>query len=164
MTEIITSESRSKKTGFGQAKRHSLRIDMTPMVDLGFLLITFFIYTSTIREPSSMSLIMPDEQGPPTKIKQSGALTLIPGEDQKVYYYEGEFEEGKLKTSTIREVRRVIVDKKARTPVNDLVITIKPSKYSNYRTVVDVLDEMIISDVRRYALVKIAEAEEKQIN
>jgi biopolymer transport protein ExbD len=67
----------------------SLRIDMTPMVDLGFLLITFFIFTTTMSEPKVMNLAMPKEQGDSTEVKQSRSLTLILAGDDKIYAYEG---------------------------------------------------------------------------
>src|SRR6185436_3344722 len=81
-----------KGPGVKKAKKLSTRVDMTPMVDLGFLLITFFIFTATMSSPTTMDLNMPKEtdEKDETKIKQSGALTILLGKNDKVFYYEGE--------------------------------------------------------------------------
>src|SRR5512133_3530913 len=86
-------DSGHKKTrGVKKAKKLSTRVDMTPMVDLGFLLITFFIFTTTMSTPSTMKLFMPKDEKDPknlTEIKESGALTIMLGKDNGLYYYEG---------------------------------------------------------------------------
>ena len=82
-----------KGPGVKKAKKLSTRVDMTPMVDLGFLLITFFIFTATMSSPKTMDLNMPkdtDKKEEETKVKQSGALTIMLGKADKVYFYEGE--------------------------------------------------------------------------
>jgi len=132
------------------------------MVDLGFLLITFFVFTSTLNEPTAMQLIVPNDKGSPTPTKKSGALTILPGEN-KLYYYEGDFTSEKLRSASIKDIRSIIIEKKLRTPPDDLCVIIKPSPRSNFRTVVDLLDEMTISMIKRYALVKISNAEESLI-
>src|SRR3989337_1786691 len=85
-----------KGPGVKKAKKLSTRVDMTPMVDLGFLLITFFIFTTTMSTPSTMDLYMPkdvDKEEDQNKAKQSGALTVMMGTDNHVYYYEGKLED-----------------------------------------------------------------------
>lgn len=164
MTEITTNESyRKQKPGTARHKRLSLRIDMTPMVDLGFLLITFFIFTSTMSQPSTMNLIMPDDNGPGTPIKESGALTLLPVENGKVYYYEGKLEKAVLKTTSLKGIREVLIAKKRRTPEKDLFVVIKPSKVTDYSTIVAILDEVKITNVKRYAIADITAADEARV-
>lgn len=160
MAEIIPGENQgNKRPGIGKTKKHSLRIDMTPMVDLGFLLITFFIFTSKMSEPTIMKLMMPKE-GPDMPTKQSGALTILPADNNTVYYYEGFFETSNLKKTSFKGIRDIIVAKKQRTPAKDFFVIIKPSRLTNYKSVVDILDEMVISDVKSYSLVKITEQEQ----
>ncbi len=91
MAEISTTPS-EQKAGVRKSKKLSTRVDLTPMVDLGFLLITFFIFTTTLSLPKSMHIVMP-AGGPGMPIGNSTALTIIPGADNKMFYYHGELTE-----------------------------------------------------------------------
>ena len=142
-------------------KKFSTRVDLTPMVDLGFLLITFFIFTTSLSLPKAMTLIVPDDKGEPTPVKETGALTLIPYDHNKVFYYDGQFDKAAVKSATLLQLRDVIIDKKRRTASNFFLVIIKPSKESDYGDLVNVLDEMAINGVRRYTLVDISEEEER---
>jgi biopolymer transport protein ExbD len=153
-----------KGPGVKKAKRMSTRIDMTPLVDLGFLLITFFIFTTTMSTPSTMDLFMPkdtkkDEEL--NKAKESGALTIMMGKDNHLYYYEGKLapDASNFTSSNFKEIRDVIIKKKKNTPVEDLVIVLKPNEEATYKNTVDMLDEMTINQVKRFALVDISEVE-----
>jgi len=156
----VNDQHNNKRPRFWKSRKHALRIDMTPMVDLGFLLITFFIFTSTLSEPKAMNLILPKEGGPPTPTKQSGALTILPSGDDKIYYYEGQLKTNALPHTSLKGIREIIISKKSTTAADDLFVIIKPARTSNYRSVVDVLDEMMISRIKRFALVKITAEEE----
>lgn len=161
MAEITSGESHKKQNaGVVKAKKLSTRVDLTPMVDLGFLLITFFIFTTSMSQPTAMKLVIPDDSGTSTPAKESGALTLIPAIDGTVYYYEGNLESSKIKPASEKNIRDIILNKKKRTAEKDLIVIIKPSKTSVYKNVVNVLDEMTINDVKRYALVDITNEEE----
>lgn len=157
-----------KGPGVKKGKKLSTKVDLTPMVDLGFLLITFFIFTTTMSTPTAMKLYLPKDTDKPeeqNKAKESGALTLLLASDRNVFYYEGilAVDGSNFKSTNFKELRGVIMDKKKRTDAKDLVIVIKPNKESKFKDVVDALDEMTINDVKRYALVDISEAEAKLI-
>src|ERR1700749_379362 len=84
-----------KGPGVKKAKKLSTRVDMTPMVDLGFLLITFFIFTTTMSSPTTLDLNMPKDikdQKDQTEAKESGVLTIMRGKGNSVYYYEGKLQ------------------------------------------------------------------------
>lgn len=113
-----SSSSHKKGPGVKKAKKLSTRVDMTPMVDLGFLLITFFIFTATLNSPATMDLNMPkdtEKKEDETKIKQSGALTVMLGKDNGVYFYEGELlpDGSNFKPATFKTIRAEIIRKKA---------------------------------------------------
>lgn len=154
--------------GVKKAVKKNTRVDLTPMVDLGFLLITFFIFTTTMSQPSAMQLFLPKDTENPeeqNKAKESGALTLIPSKDRIIYYYEGQLlpDGSNFKASNFKEIREVILNKKRTTNAEDLVIVIKPGERSKFRDVVDILDEMTIDDIKRYAMVELADSEKEFI-
>ncbi|MEO6833037.1 MAG: biopolymer transporter ExbD [Chitinophagaceae bacterium] len=179
MAEIDTSGGGHKKgPGVKKGKKLSTRVDLTPMVDLGFLLITFFMYTTTLAKPKTMEINMPYKD--PTmkvedqsKVKASTALTILLTKNHRVYTYEGIGDDPtkppELKPISIakntKELRKVILDKKAavenlvRTgalgPTDRITVLIKPDSTSTFKDLVDVFDEMTIDDVKVYAKVDI---------
>lgn len=167
MAEMDTSGGGGHKKGPGvkKGKKMSTRVDLTPMVDLGFLLITFFIFTTTMQQPTAMSLAMPKDTDKPdeqSKVKESGALTILLGKGDVVYYYFGN-ELMQIQTTGYKDVRKIIMDKKKSTPVDDFFITIKPNKDATYKNAVDMLDEMAINAIKRYAMIDPTEDEYKLI-
>jgi biopolymer transport protein ExbD len=155
MAEMEVKESGKKGPGVKKSKKKSTRVDLTPMVDLGFLLITFFIFTTTVSQPTSMNLNMPKDTKDPnldTKVKESGSLTLLLGKQNVIYYYYGN-DPATMQTTGYKNVRDIILKKKLSTPANDLFIIIKPDKDATYKNAVDILDEMDINDIPRYAMV-----------
>jgi len=167
MAEMDTSSGGGHKKGPGvkKSKKLSTRVDLTPMVDLGFLLITFFIFTTTMSTPTAMKLFLPKDVDKPdeqNKLKESAALTVMPSKADQVYYYEG-LDPSKIQTATFKTIRDIILDKKRRTDPKDFMVIIKPSKDATYKNTVDILDEMTIDAVKRYALVDLSPDEYKYI-
>lgn len=163
MSSIDTGDSGGEKKGPGvkKAKKLSTTVDMTPMVDLGFLLITFFIFTTTMAQPTAMNLYMPKDVDRPeeqNKVKESGAFTIMLGKQDVIYYYEG-LDPTQLKTATFKTIRDEIIRKKQNTKIEDLVMIIKPTIDATYKNTVDILDEMTINAIKRYAMVDISPQE-----
>jgi biopolymer transport protein ExbD len=157
MAEMDTSGGGGHKKGPGvkKGKKLSTRVDLTPMVDLGFLLITFFIFTTTVSQPTAMKIFLPKDVDKPeeqNKVKNSAVLTLMLGKSDQIYWYEGD-DPLKLQPTNFKDVRDIILDKKRRTDTADFVVILKPTKDANYKNVVNILDEMTIDAVKRYALV-----------
>ena len=182
------SGSHKKGPGVKKAKKLSTRVDMTPMVDLGFLLITFFIFTTTMSSPKALNLNMPKDtknEEELNKAKESGALTIMLGKDNGVYYYEVQLapDGSNFKTATFATIRDEIINKKKdvmKTHVHDsncpkiwaenkgdknscldrdFVVVIKPDEDATYKNTVDILDEMTINNVKRYAMIDITPQE-----
>ena len=166
MAEIQGKADSGGKGGKKRAKKMSTKIDMTPMVDLAFLLLTFFMLTTTFAKPNVMQLTMPvkkDDKTEDTKIKNSQAMTIILGKDNKAYYYFGmntpndktvPKPELKVTNFSADGIRKVILTRKGQQP--EPIILIKPSDEAKYRNMVDILDEMNITNQKKYALVKIS--------
>lgn len=163
MAEMNTQSNPGKQRGGQRAKKLSTRVDMTPMVDLGFLLITFFMLTTTLLQPKTMDLIMPRDDGEPQSLAESNAMTVLLGANNTLKYYEGMYHPEDVKTTTYREIREAIIKKKEdimkNTGDNKLMVLIKAGKDANYRNVVDIMDEMLINRVDRYAMVDITDEE-----
>lgn len=148
----------------GRRRPVSLKIDMTPMVDLGFLLITFFIFTTTLGEKKTVGLVMPKEATDYIPVPASKALTMLLTKDNRVFMYHGIFDEAKaadhiIETtyneadgagSIIRAKQKLLQQTDSR---DDLVFIIKPLRQSSYQNVIDALDEATINGVKRYAIV-----------
>ncbi len=154
MAEMDTSSGGGHKKGPGvkKSKKLSTRVDLTPMVDLGFLLITFFVFTTTMSQATAMNMNEPkDDKDKEMKVKNSGAMTILLGRDNQVYYYFGQLEGANIseqfKSTTFKGIRALILDKKKSTPIDDLMYIIKSDKRSTFRNAIDILDEMTISAV-----------------
>lgn len=172
MAEMDTSSGGGHKKGPGvkKPKKLSTRVDLTPMVDLGFLLLTFFVFTTTMSTPKGMAMNEPkDDPANQLKVKNSGAMTLLLGKDDHVFYYFGELLpetiSEQFKSSTFKEIREVIATKARNTPIGDLMYIIKANKDATFKNAIDILDEMTISNVPpgHYAEVDITPTEEMLI-
>lgn len=157
--------SMRKKAGVKRMVKHNLKVDMTPMVDLGFLLISFFVITTELSRPKAMNLYMPYD-GSPTPAAESKTITFLTGADNKLFYYYGEEKDEDTENPVVQTswdenngVGKIIGQKQmqldnAEGGRNEMVVIIKPGKESTYKNVVDILDEMTIHGVTRYAVVR----------
>lgn len=167
-------QTRQHKSG---SKRILPRIDMTPMVDLGFLLIAFFMFTTTLTQPKVMEVNMPYTEAPPdggTSFPEESTITLILSGQHKVTYYYGRFEAGETFAAAdfngTNALRPVLLSKQreaAQLPATFsrqahlLHVLIKPTDDCTYEDLVKTLDEMNILDIRYYALVDVSDAEKE---
>ena len=164
MADLITSTRKKEDRG----KKKSTRVDLTPMVDLGFLLITFFIFSTTMAQPTALKMVIPKDVNDlkfKVKIKEKGAITFILDAGESFYYYEGLINSTfkNLKKGTGSKLREEIINKKSSTDPADLFVIMKATNTANYNSVVNLLDEMVINDIKRYALVDITPVEELAI-
>ncbi|HTE33420.1 MAG TPA: biopolymer transporter ExbD [Chryseolinea sp.] len=165
MSEIAQSGGGGSKDGKVRVKKSSTKIDMTPMVDLAFLLLTFFILTTTLNKPQTMELNMPEKEkegDKPPEVNEKKVVTLILGPSDKIYWYVGITDPVIQLTNFSKDgIRKIITQKNAEIP--GMIILIKPGKDSRYKNMVDILDEMTISTVQRFAMVKITTVDEELI-
>jgi biopolymer transport protein ExbD len=193
MSEVAQDNNKGKKKG--RTKKMSTRVDFTPMVDLGFLLITFFMLATTLSKPQTMEVALPSKEkvseADQTKIKASRAVTILLGKGNKVYYYEGTRENDidpvlvetnfspkgirqflikknydvmvKVRELKIEKESKKLSDKEFEKQKDEIIadkkapiIIIKGTEQSSYKSLIDVLDEMAICNIGRYAIVDIA--------
>ena len=177
MAQIENNGQPVRRAGVRRMKKAHPRTDMTPMVDLGFLLITFFVFTTTINTPQETTLVVP-KTGPVDSLTTAGestTLTVLLNENDRLTYYHGKWETS-IATGALKETNfdyqtglgQVIRNKQIALDHNpritggrkELFLIIKPGKHSSYKNLVDVLDEVMINKVKKYALVDISDPEE----
>lgn len=167
MAQVNPVEKTKRKKGGSRIKKSDLQIDMTPMVDLGFLLICFFVFTTSMNEPKVTDLFMPHD-GPPIFTKNSSSLTVLLGGGEKIGYYDGTWNEAVNKHAVImtnyslsnglgsiirakqKQMNLLSGNEEGR---NDLFLIIKATKDASYKHLMNVLDEVLINDVKHYAVV-----------
>lgn len=180
MAELNTGDGGGGKKGSKKvrSKKQNSKVDLTAMVDLAFLLITFFMLTTSLSKPQSMDLGLPDKDDDPTKNKdvkvdENRTMTILLGDDNKMKMYMGLLATPKIAPKDMaygkEGIRKELL--KQRDAViqytgnkdKGLIVIIKPSKKSSYRNLVDILDEMAITDVPTYAIVNDYTPEESKL-
>jgi len=193
MSEIAQNNNQGKKKG--RSRKMSTRVDFTPMVDLGFLLITFFMLATTLSKPQTMEVALPSKdkvsEADQLKIKASRAITILLAKDSKVYYYEGtrendidpvlnqtDFSPNGIRQFLIKKNYDIMVrirdlrteqtskklsDKEFEKRKNEIIdnkkapiVIIKGTEDASYQSLINILDEMAICNIGRYAVVDIA--------
>lgn len=175
MTQInseFTGKQR-QRAGVQRMKKALPKIDMTPMVDLGFLLISFFVITTELSRPRAMDLFMPAD-GPPMDLGESNAMTVLLDDENTIFYYYGGWKNALKEGSVFQSaysgensIRNRITEKQtklAASPKNkegkeDLMLLVKATDKASYENLVDVLDEAAICMVKKHAIVKISPEE-----
>ena len=170
MAELDTSGGGKGKGGKVRSKKQSTRVDLTAMVDLAFLLITFFMLTTTLAKPQAMDLAMPDKEKQDQQeltIADNRTMTILLGADNRLEWYMGlvdkpltppqvdNYGRNGIRKAMVENAKKVIAA--TGDPSKGLIVLIKPSDQSNYRNFVDILDEMKVSNIDRYAIVEISD-------
>lgn len=162
-----------RRRGVRRMKKNNLRIDMTPMVDLGFLLISFFVITTELSKPGAMGLNMPKD-GPPIELGQSNAMTILISKENSLFYYYGDWQtasksgqvypadfsgDNSIRKQIILKQQQLAADPSQKEGREGLMLLIKATEKASYENLVDILDEVAINDVKKYAVVKITTEE-----
>ncbi|NDV69722.1 biopolymer transporter ExbD [Dysgonomonas sp. 25] len=200
MASVDTGGGEQKK---GKPQQKTLRVDFTPMVDMLMLLITFFMFCTTLAKPQVMDIVMPSDdktlkEEEKDQVKASKAITVLLGQDDKVYYYTGQIttdsysdyttlketdfsakgvrsvllsrnadavrkmQELKEKKANDRRMTEEDFKKQANEIKNDKeaqVVIIKATEEAKYENLVDILDEMQICSIGKYAIVDITDGD-----
>jgi biopolymer transport protein ExbD len=170
MAELDTSGGGKKKGGKVRSKKQSTRVDLTAMVDLAFLLVTFFMLTTTLSKAKAMDLAMPDknEEKPQDQepIAASRTVTVLLGANNRLEWFVGVPTDPKSAPTVDNYgkdgIRKVLIEKGAeikRTTGKDMFVIIKPSDKSIYKNMIDIIDELNITNNKLYAIVDITPVE-----
>lgn len=158
---VTENNNQKPRAGVKKYRKKLAGIDMTPMVDLGFLLISFFVMTTRMMEPTTMNLTMPRE-GKTMNVPQSGTITVLISNPGEIYMYQGSANELrsadqliKVRASGAGSVREKLLQYKQEITTSgiDMFLIIKAAEGATYQQVIDMLDEAAISAIDSYALV-----------
>lgn len=162
MGELNAGKENGGKTGMlPRSKKLSTRVDMTPVVDLAFLLLTFFMLATTFIKPQVMELILPEKKADQSettlpKVNEKNVLSIVLLGNDRIFWYVGltdpQVEETDYSADGIRSVLTL-----HRLRLSKLVVLVKPDVTATYENMVDILDELEITDIARYALVDMGE-------
>lgn len=158
MGEINNSSDSKKNIHLKTLNKKSTRVDLTPMVDLGFLLITFFVFTTTMSQVKAMNLNMPDDKNAVEAdlICETCTLTVVLGKNNSLYYYEGMEANPQYKITdySAAGIRNILVQKKKKVMAirhkDDFVLIIKTGALATFKNLVDIIDEANICCIKRY--------------
>ena len=179
MAELNTGDSGGGKGGKVRSKKQNSKVDLTAMVDLAFLLITFFMLTTSLSKPQSMSLGLPDkdpkDKTEDVKVDENRTMTVVLGENDKMFYYMGiintpmtpkviTYGKDGIRKELLKRKKEVLAYSTAKgKPDQGMIVIIKPGKKSTYKNVVDILDEMAISSIPTYTIVNDFLPEEQKL-
>ncbi|GAA4520184.1 MULTISPECIES: ExbD/TolR family protein [Sphingobacterium] len=165
MAELNQDSGKQEKGGKPRAKKSGGRVDLTAMVDLAFLLITFFMLTTSLNKPQAMDVAMPDknvetDKNTDVNVDEHRSVTLVLGSNDKLVWYQGDVKnplQGPTVVDYSKEgLRAVLMRMKEQVPRQaggkDMIVVIRPSEKSVTRNIIDALDEMKIVDVKRYMI------------
>jgi len=177
MAELNTDSGGGKGGKKVRSKKQNAGVDLTAMVDLAFLLITFFMLTTSLAKPQSMELTMPDKEGvtetEKQEAKESKTMTILIGKDNSLKYYMGMFDKpfngiGPTDSAYGKQgIRQVILQKMANLKAqghvdkDGLLVLIKSTDDATYTNMIDILDEMAITGVKLYAINDMTDAEKE---
>ena len=155
MAELDTSGGGGKKGKKVRSKKQSTKVDLTAMVDLAFLLITFFMLTTSLSKPIAMDIAKPDKDDNSVErneLRASETMTILLGKNNKVAWYMGEAGKSKPNVENFSDVRKSILDNKKKvadaTGGRQIIMVIKPTSGATYKNFVDIMDELAITKIK----------------
>ena len=164
MGAVDTPQPRAGKKkgghGFSRPKRRvGVRIDMTPMVDVAFLLLIFFMVTTVFRTPQALEINLPPADSPNIEVKESNVLQLRVLSEDRTFWKRGSKEAPWART-TVKALPDVF---KAFKGNNDLVVTIKIDRDAKFSNMVEVIDGLDLANLTRFSLDKLSDAEKQEV-
>lgn len=143
------------------------KVDLTAMVDLAFLLITFFMLTTSLNKSNSLAIAVPDnEKTSVVDVDQRRLFSLIVDHEKVVYYQGNEIAQRRSILTQEKKLRNILEEVKNkvwRTTQKDIIVLIKPTKYASTIDIINTLDEIKKSNIKRYMLSKLTKEDEREI-
>jgi biopolymer transport protein ExbD len=160
MAGVDAAEPKAGKKGSGlrrPKRRVSVRIDMTPMVDIAFLLLIFFMVTTVFRKPQAMEVNLPPANAK-VQVPESNVMTLYVRADERMYFKKAT---GPMESTAMKDLVGLFTNEHSLNP--ELIILVKVHRDARYETMVDVMDELELADMTRFSLVPMQPDEVKEV-
>ena len=159
MAGVDVGGGERKKRGRKRTKKRvSIRMDMTPMVDIAFLLLTFFMLTTVFRKPQTLEINLPPKETN-VKIAESNLMTLRVDENDSLYWNMGIELPHKIK---YEELRTFLENKAKENP--KLVVLVKIDRKSKYHMMIDIIDELNLANLTRFSLAPMTDIDKKEMS
>jgi biopolymer transport protein ExbD len=140
-------------------KRVSIRIDMTPMVDVAFLLLTFFMLTTVFRKPQTLEINLPPDPKAKVIMDEKNLLQIRCDESLNLYWNIGFDIPHKLK---FEDLRKFLQEKAKENP--KFVVLIKVDRKSKYHALIDIIDELNLAQMGRFSMAPITDIDKKEMS
>jgi biopolymer transport protein ExbD len=137
-----------------KGRRLGIRIDMTPLVDVAFLLLTFFMFTTSMSRPQTMEINLPPNKDIKVETAESNTLSVAVSDKGQLYWRVGI---ESFKKVDLDELRRVLRDQSQQKP--KLVTLLKIDRLAKYDTMVNLIDELNLANITRFSLVSLSDAD-----
>jgi biopolymer transport protein ExbD len=147
-----------KKKKHKKMRRLGVRIDMTPMVDVAFLLLTFFMLTTSMKRPQTMEINLPPNKDVKVEVAMSNLLTLRMSEEGVIYWNMGV---DPLQKVDMKGLRALVLQKMQQNP--KLITLIKVDRKGRYHYMVDIMDELNLANMQRFSLAPMLDADRQAI-
>ena len=141
-----------------KGRRMGIRIDMTPLVDVAFLLLTFFMLTTSMVRPQTMEINLPPDKDVKVEIAETNLLTLRVDENAKIYAAIGIAAPERVEFANLRTFLR---DKKAGN--SKLVVLLKVDRKCKYSTMVNIMDEFSLTNNDKFSLLPLLDQDKAMI-
>ncbi len=151
--------SHKKKGKRKPKKRMNIRMDMTPLVDVAFLLLTFFMLTTVFRKPQTLEINLPPNKDTNVKIAESNLMTLRVDENMNLYWNMGIELPHKIKYEELKK----FLQQKAKEN-SKLVVLVKIDRKSKYHMMIDIIDELNMANLTRFSLAPMTDIDKKEMS
>jgi biopolymer transport protein ExbD len=156
--DVAESKSHSKGKKHKKGRRMGVRIDMTPLVDVAFLLLTFFMFTTSMSRPQTMEINLPPDKDVKVEVAESNLMTLRVNDKGDVFWSMGIESPKRIDQ---KELRGFLRDKLASNP--KLIVVLKIDRAGKYNQMVNLIDEINLSNITRFSLAPMLDADKALI-
>jgi biopolymer transport protein ExbD len=149
---------KKKGHGFSRPKRRvGVRIDMTPMVDVAFLLLIFFMVTTVFRTPQALEINLPPDRNAKVDVNQEKVLTITVLPDDRSYWKHGHDPWARTEVAKLADVFKTYKDD------SKTIVLIKIDREAKFNNMVKIIDDLDQANLTRFSLQELTPQEKKEV-